>query len=1157
MSLVLILLIPLLLVMVWFKDGNILAVGESGIPFYNFQIAYESNKNAWAHYALGYPTNISVSAKPMYWLLAQLQNHGIPGFLLQASFFWVVLVVSGLSIYYLTKNLFPSLNNQFIFLAVLFYWFNPFSMVNVWNRFLNNFFVFYLLLPLSLLFFIKGLQTRHLLYALMIGLSSTVFAYALSSAAFIILLWLVLVYTAVFYIFVYNDFRSRLFVIKFLSLSLFFWFLTNLWWVSQTFSYIYSSSFSTVRQTSFSPENNRLIFSILSQKLGNLIYILKLQHASFFGPDSMQWVKLYTFPPVAFLSFAFSLIIFTPLFSRNKKNSVLLLSGLFILGTLLSMGNNPPFGQLFNLAFEKFGFLQVFRNSFEKFGFLLPLAAAPLFAYGMHLLNGKIFEKWRKYTYYVIIAWLMGILGLPYWTGLVFTAEEYPANIPSIGYQVKVPNDYQQASKWLNSKTGNFRLLAFPLGDEGITYNWEKGYAGVELSNQLLPITSVSFQTNIPFYNDISGGLEEHFLKKESSLEVMNILNAKYIMLRNDINWRIREIRDPQSIFNRLKEKGGQFKMIEVFGRLAFWENTKWIDRRVYLSDYAIAVSPQPKISDSQFFLSDNDVLIGRALSLNDIKVNQEVVHPIARLSLGDSLTQSTEGGQDIFPHVKFPPSSSFYRLILLKEKMDLGSITNISKKLDFIIMLLGKRLVEAKLESGQNNTSGVLIAIQGYKSLLDEITSIFAEYRLSHTNYNKQVIKQERLYGIFAKHEVVLSELISHFPENEIIVEQLKDTQRLLDSKLSAENIQPIFGFREEDGFTVRKRIAYRFKIITSGEYELFWGDEYLDKYYKKNGDDRIILQVDSKIVPAKRMPGRLGLQTLGKMYFDSGIHEISLNTPNEVNLVKAEDEFTLTVQHGEVSRAFPINNYDPYAEYTVAFDYWIKKGLGVGVLAEENNAKIKLGKIEYGFADNLGSDNYYYGEKHFISSFKLNNKADTARLILKVNPWNDCETIFYTRNKNRCKDESFREPYDRTTEVIIRNLSVTRDLIDEPILVKSNLEKISSTPKADFEKIGNMQYIINITDAKEPYILILSELFDPGWKILTTSGNEVQADHFIVNVYANGWKIDKLGDYQIIIKYAPQDLLFSTEIISQVAFLSGSLIVIWKLRRRYVKDN
>lgn len=1160
---ILIITIPTIFVVFWFREGNILGTGESGLPFYDFNIQYNINKNAWAYYALGHPINIGSAASPTYWFIAQLQNIGIRGFILQASFFWFVLVSSGISIYFLTKILFPNLTYRFLILAVFFYWFNPLSMVNVWNRFLNNFFSFYTLLPITLLFFLKGLETKRYYYSFLIGLVSALLAYALTSVAFNLLLWLVLFYTAIFYLFIQKKIKDRFFTLSFLLLSLIFWCLTNAWWISQTFSYVFSGSFSAVQQTSFSPWNNQQIFSELSRRLGNLTYILKLQHASFFSMTSnIQWVSLYIFPPIAYFSFILPLIIFVPLAVARKTSSVLFLSGLMILGVFLAKGNNPPFGELLNFTFLKIGFLQTLRNAFEKFGFILSLAGAPLFSFGIYILVERM-RKWQRYIYATSLFWLIVIFGFPFWTGLVFTGGDFPANIPQKGYQVKVPDYYKEASSWLSSQSGNFRLLTFPIDGEGITYNWERGYTGVELSNQLLPATSVSFQTNIPFYEDITGELEKSLMTKGDFTKITDILNAKYIMFRNDIDWSIRGMRDPHNIFKKLKENK-QFNIVKNFGALTFWENPNFVDKKIYLVNNAISVSPQANVSDVQF-LTNNTALLGDNVQLKGTMISQQILHPLVRFSLASNLNQISRTEQDIFPHIKYSPGDKIYRAVLYKEQLELSTIPSVSAKIDYGIKLLGKRLVEARSEADLDNDKNVLIAIIGYENLLKILRSSFSEYSYIKLDFDKQLLKQEDFYSIFNEHKKILASLIDRFSTNRSVVEKLRNTQKLLDSTLINMKIQPTFGFKEGSGLPIKNRVAYKFDVKSPGEYELLWGNRLIDTYYqqvvtpgqKENTGSSALLQIDDQLVTTKVSYNKSEAKSFGKIYFDPGIHEISLNADIGVNLVGAPSEINLKVQHGIAQEIFPIKNYDPFASYTISFDYFIKTGSGVEVSVLANNANVDLGKVNPDFLKVLGLDNYDFGEKHFSTGFRLNKGADSANLVFTVKPWNDCESIFFTKGKDRCKDESFRYPYDRTTEVIIKNISVTRNFVDEPILIKSNQLSSIAHPALEFKKMDNTKYIVRVIDVKRPYILILSELFDPGWKIFTSEGADLKSKHFLVNAYANGWEIDKQGSYELVIKFRPQDLLGPATKLSLFASVLSILIIVWGVRKKYVNDN
>lgn len=71
---------------------------------------------------------------------------------------------------------------------------------------------------------------------------------------------------------------------------------------------------------------------------------------------------------------------------------------------------------------------------------------------------------------------------------------------------------------------------------------------------------------------------------------------------------------------------------------------------------------------------------------------------------------------------------------------------------------------------------------------------------------------------------------------------------------------------------------------------------------------------------------------------------------------------------------------------------------------------------------------------------------------------------------------------------------------------------------PQFSFEKLSSRKYIVEIDDAEDPYILILSNGFDDHW--VAESGDEAFG-HFEVNGFANGWYIDKSGSYTIVVEF------------------------------------
>ncbi len=1127
-----------------------MATGESGIPFYDFNIQLKINKDAWADYTLGHPTNIGVAATPTYWFFASLQSFGIPDFLLQAFFFWLVLVISGISIFLLSKELFNKLDSKFLILAVFFYWFNPFALVNIWNRFLNNYFVFYAFVPLALLLFIKGIRLQRYIYSILIGLLSAIFSYSQTSMALNVIFWLVLFYTAIFYIFVENSWINRFFIIKFFILTFIFWFVVNSWWINQVFNYISSGSFDAVSTGSFTAIGNYQTFANLSAILGNISDLIRLRHDYFFNNPDISWIKIYNSPIFTLFNFFMAMLISIPIiFIKNR--AVLFTGGLFLIGIFLTKGNNPPFGEINDSVFLFSPLMQLFRNPFEKFGFILALSSTLLFIQGSKSICDLLKNKARELFYFSVVIIITLVWGISFWTGSVFIGAERPINDSKIGYQVKVPEHYKQASEWLRSQNDDFRLIVLPIGGEGITYKWEKGYSGVELTNQLLPKTAISFSTNIPFYDDVSKNIERLFLTTNLLPSLSNALNTKYILYRPDIDWEVRKMRDPKVVLSKLEEKQqkGELTKVAQFGDLIFFQITSKDKEEIYTANTTFLSYSKPNISDLEF--SQSNLVISTGNKIDKIpknKIEGEVIHPKAQFFLDYKKEPVFEIRQDIFPHVAILPKQISYPFVVIKDRLKEETIKDREELLEYRLVILGKRLVEAKFSADLNDEGGIRIAIVHYHTLLDRTIRLLEQLYMIDQG-NKQASLQGKLYLIFSRHVKVLEDLQNRFGQTSKTGVEVESTLKLLKTSLIRAHIYPAYGFLEDLEFPLKRRMIYHFEVKKSGEYELLWDEKILNGYYKISSGDQIVLQVDDELSKMNLKTDGKGHVSLGKVYFEEGSHEIGLNLPEEINLIEVPLSMNFKVDHGSKVDYFPIKNYDSYSSYNINFDYWIKKGNGVQILVYDKKPEDIISTTKPRKESVVGPDLYDYTPKNYFGLFKLSEGAEEATIALEVIPWNDCETIFYSNRRERCKTEDFRRPYDKTTDVDISKLSVTRSFSDLPVLVKKDLVDKSLSPQHKFKKLDTTTYQIEIKEVKKPFFLVFSELFDPGWRLMDTDGKILNYQHFLANGYANGWYIDRMGNFQIILKFTPQDLLKLGEKISFVGVSFGLIFVAYEI--------
>ncbi len=1151
-------LICLVLIILWFWKGTFLASAESALPFYNLSRYAEISRWAWAYPILGNVTGIHVAGYPTYLVLSIIQNIGVPGFLIEALVFFIILSVAGVSVYKLTFELFPQIKSKFALLAAIFYLFNPFFMINVWNRFLYDYMFFTALMPLALYFFIRGLQNKKYYFGLVVGLTTGIFSYSLASVPFNLILISLFVFTTVFYTLLEKDKKRIVFYLTYLTFVLVSYFLINFWWISQLIGYVRSSGFAQSITNYFSQQGNLSELSTLSESLGKLVYTSRFFHATaIMNKNSPLWSRIYSSPPLELLEFVISGVIFWAIYKKREMRSVLYLGCIFLVGLFLVKGNQPPFGEIFEFLFLKFTPLQVFRNPFEKFGFLLPIAAAPLFAFGISNIVSLISSK-RLIRIVIsgVFGFMLIVWGFPFWTGYLFTLKSKESGGIQRSYGVMVPEYYKEIESWLKGQGDTFRLVALPMGQEGITYDWQEPYLGVELTNDLISVPSISYVTTIPFYEAVASKIQELFIKNKNIDRILDTLNVRYILLRPDIAWKERGMKNPAIIESTLSLPESGFKEMVKIGKLSLWENTNWNDRKFYAANELVSSLPTPNISDLNIINAGRNTVLYNGQGENLVSVS--VIHPSHKFYLPNIPSAIFEERQDIFPHVSLLPSSQFYPFIILKEKLENTFYFKDPERLaEEQILLLGKRLNESKTSNDKGDFSGVVKALSLYQKQLSDLKKIIDELNKAPYLANQgEAWRQEELYMKFARHIGVLDE-IATLSKDQDARQKAYETKILLAKTLSSVGISTSFGYMESKLLPVNTRVTYQFNIQQDGYYELLIDISRWKDFYNIDINKPITFQVDKDIVPSLGKITDNGLVSFGKYNFSRGVHEIGLNTPDQANLVNTPIEFQVRTDHGVKNEFFEIKNYDPHSKYEISFDYRIVKGSGLVFLFENDNNPIIDNVVQPSFARFFGPDSYDFDFIKYVASIGPYPDSTDGKIGIEIKPWNDCEKIFLM-NKSKCKDGVFANRYDRTTQVIIKNLKVNRVLTDEPVLIstKDTSKNTLTPPDISYQKINPTLYRIKVSRAVDAFNLIFSELYNSGWQAKLSDGTIISSDkHFLANAFGNGWLIDKKGDFEIEIKYTSQDILSKAKTISLVSFIGALFaLVIIKLRKKDV---
>ena len=1123
---IIIIVFALILVAVWFRHGLIMGTAESGVSFYNISTLELKTRYTWTQMNLGASTDTLPAVWPHFVLFVALSRLGVPGFLIQAATFYFILVSSGVSIFYLTKLLFPRTTNISGLIAVFFYWFNPLITVNVWNRFLLDLTFGYAFLPLALYILLRGIEKRKYIYTLIFGIVSVVFSFAFASLVEMLLIWGILFITT-FYYFVIAKRKDKFFVMKFFILLFVFFCLVNLWWLSQVIYITHSPDFGRAVSQFASTLGNLDNLISVTTVLGNLSNMFRFAHSSYFALSSF-WTNLFQSFPAVILEYSVTGLIILSIVLFRKRTSLLFLALLMFLGIFLMKGNYPPLGEIFQYFFISFSPLQLFRNPFEKFSIMVVLPAAIIFAFSFQHIIIKLKNRSVRLTsLFLVFFVLLFLWGYPLWTGSVFS-DPGTDSARRQSFEIEVPEYYKEAADWLKEQPGDFRFLSLPMADEGVIYTWEHPYRGIDLTFLLLPTPNISNITTVSYFNMITGGIDKSFVKLSGFGKVIEALNIKYILLRKDIEWQFQRVRDPDIVLNIL-ESVPYLSKIKEFDQLSFWENESWKEKFIYASSKYIISLPSPDIFDLGLDeASEDSILVTPGTGSEYL----QVVHPSHKLHFSNIPDSKFEIDQDIFPYVSTLPSSKIYPLVIIKEKLNLYTVNDSIKRTELLTTLLGKRLVEAKMSSDIGDQKAQDMALSNYVSQLAGF-----EKSIMNLSNSKLTWRQERMATVFAKHLNIINQLKGDS-------RAINEVKQKVEQMLIRDHIMPQHNFIVNDDYPLIGRDVYQIEVQKSGKYSISLNTVNWFDYYNSLPN---YVQIDDNLYPITLPINQDGVTKLGEYDLGEGLHELSYDSPGTYNLIDTQAQFDLTVDHDQKDLSFNIENFDSYATYKISFNYFIEKGSGFQVYFNQDNDPVSNGKTLHHFSKNFTPDSYDFGEKSFSVEIEPSNNSTSAELAITASPSNNCIGVFQKKGAEKCKNPDFSYAYDRSTKVVFKNLRVVKVLNTEPYLTSfSEIASSQDNPKIGYTQISPTSYIVSVSKASHDFMLVFSELFNSGWKATYGSGENIaDSDHHLVNGYANGWLVNKRGDYQVALNYSPQKQLELSKIISAISFCVGIVLI------------
>lgn len=1127
-----IVLIPLLLVGLWFRNHLVYATAESGMPLYNPQYMNEVVSNSWTQFGLGDNMGIRVAGKPTYLFFSVLSDTGLKDFQIQALFFYLVFVTAGIGIAALTGLYFGKLNNKYVLCAVAFYWFNPISLVNVWNRFLYNYMVFWAFLPVGIYIFARGLIRKDIKYALILPLVSLIGSFSWTSPVFVVLLWAICFVVTLIYILT-AKIKSIGFYLLYFITGVVAFLLINYWWIGQLFSYSQSSSNIASLGKFLSDFQNYRTLSSLSGMLGYFSSNFRLMEATF-ATSGPPWASVFGHVVPEAFAFALTGVIMLGL-AVYRKNRNVIISGLLIVSALFAMkGVATPFGEVFYLIFTKIPQLQIFRNPFEKFGFVLPLAIAPLLAYLMARLWPQVgLKRYASIFNSVIFIYIYAFLAFPFWTTLVFTRKSGEIPPASVSYETQVPNDYRLANDWLKAQTGVFRFISLPIANEGITYLWNKPYSGADPSNALFNTPNISLNTSIPYYFDVVNNLIRYQID-DRLLELLPSLNVRYILLREDVDTSSRELPAIDVIRAKLDQfvSRGSLSKKQQFGKLGIYE-VATVSQKIYSAG-------DPVYSDESNLISVNNAIPGRVgpragiISLDQpngklgLRAEDSLVLSPSNIFIPEYSGSENYSVEEVLSrlfYAKYMPDHFLYPLVLLKEKLQQPDILDLNGYTLYSVGILGKRAYEIyQLEKMGADKSLVQATENRYKSNLDLTMP-----------YIKQILENKDKVSRTIKDSLV--------QQNYLLTFSRSTAAEYLHLALNRLGMVPTYSIPEAENYVI-----FSFYIPEYRSYDITGNIGFTRGGF-----------VDGKFFGPD----------IKQLSLDQGVHEIAVRK----DLVRLSDnvfkqDYLETDDSSGKTWAFPIPSTP--GDYEFSFDFRFKKNDQFNLYFSEDTDT--PGKTS--FSTSVSKDPVDHQWRNALYYFSSTPGATKGKISIK-----SIEKEFCRKNTIGLKVCTIEA--DKYS-VELRNISLNRVAKPELFLISVMAEPKKTpgfSPRNDLDsdmspslrgnparmsgedvinKVSNVnQFPMKVVDWKYlnptlyeaeiektndlPELLVLSELYDSGWSAyrIDGAGGYKINDHLQVNNYANGWMINQAGRFKVRLSFDPQLKLLLDRRISEVSVI------------------
>lgn len=536
----------------FYYDTYPVAQSESGIFFYPSYIFTQNLKN-WSEFYLGARNSIHQSYQTFIFRFLITPDISINPFYIQFSYYLIMFYLGFLGMYK-SINLY-NINNKILNLYLsTTYIFNPVSAFFL-LRFQYPYITLYYLFPLIFYLTYKAISSNNLknflkytfLTFVLLALFSIIYA-AMPTLFLLFFFWLFFSIFFLFFKFLKNPNETIKILIKRILPFFIIWLLVNLYWFIPFLVELNNPNTLIPVKEVLNKDENVQTFIFFSNRDSDFFSIISLITKEFLNfLNRRVWFQYIIFM-FSLIPLSIILVNFFEIFKRKSLYFKKINFNIFLLISLLSVfllflrGANEPFGKFIKYIFINIPIFQVLRNPFEKLTLIYTFFFILLFC--ISFIN--LFSKYKSLRFFLATLLFSYIFFVSHkmFNSKLLLGPFPPFDSSKQGFKLKIPESYKLISKEINStKIGISRTLLVPTVQEGITYNWDKGYIGVDFIQNFISNDAYSFVSpdsyedrkqlilNVPYAYDKPG--------------VLQLLGFKNVIFRNDFDYFSREIINP------------------------------------------------------------------------------------------------------------------------------------------------------------------------------------------------------------------------------------------------------------------------------------------------------------------------------------------------------------------------------------------------------------------------------------------------------------------------------------------------------------------------------------------------------------------------------------------------------------------------------------